>query len=56
MWENNCLTISYDKGYKKELSMLVVMKENNGKIYLINMFRGKEADELYNKLNNREYK
>ena len=52
MCENNRLIIGYDKGYGKELSALVIIKEDNDKLYLINMFKGIEADELHNKLTN----
>lgn len=48
--KNNGLIIGYDKDYVNEKSTLVVMQRDNDKIYILNLFEDKEADNLYSKL------
>lgn len=45
--------VSWDFSHGKDKSVLLVGKQENGKVEIVNAFQGKEAEEIYKKLTTR---
>lgn len=44
------IIVSVDFSNGKDVGVLIVGRQQNGKVDIINAFQGKEAEELYSKL------
>lgn len=47
---NECLLVSVDFTKGEDIGVLIVGRQNNGKIDIINAFQGQEAADIYRKL------
>jgi hypothetical protein len=47
---NECLLVSVDFTKGEDVGVLIVGRQNNGKIDIINAFQGTEAADIYRKL------
>lgn len=47
---NECLLVSVDFTKGEDTGVLIVGRQNNGKIDIINAFQGQEAADIYRKL------
>lgn len=50
MKENGSLIVSWDFSHGKDEGILLVGKQENQKVTIINAFQGKDATEIYEKL------
>lgn len=48
--ENGSAIISWSRKHSKENNILIVGRQIDGKIDIINAFQGEEADDIYKKL------
>lgn len=47
---NECLLVSVDFTKGEDIGVLIVGRQNNGKIDIINAFQGQQAADIYRKL------
>lgn len=47
---NECLLVSVDFTKGEDTGVLIVGRQNNGKVDIINAFQGQEAADIYRKL------
>lgn len=47
---NECLLVSVDFTKGEDIGVLIVGRQNNGKIDIINAFQGQKAADIYRKL------
>lgn len=47
---NECLLVSVDFTKGEDTGVLIVGRQNNGKVDIINVFQGQEAADIYRKL------
>lgn len=50
MKESGSVIVSWDFSNGKDVGVLIVGKQKNGKVEIVNAYQGKEAEELYEKL------
>lgn len=50
MKSSGAVIVSWDFSRSKDVGVLIVGKQENGRVNIINAFQGEEAKELYNKL------
>lgn len=50
MKSSGAVIVSWDFSHGKDVGVLIVGKQENGRVNIINAFQGEEAKELYNKL------
>lgn len=50
MKSSGSVIVSWDFSNGKDVGVLVVGRQQNGKVDIVNAFQGKEAEELYLKL------
>lgn len=48
---NECLLVSVDFAQGEDTGVLIVGRQKNGKIDIVNAFQGQEAIDIYKKLN-----
>lgn len=47
---NECLLVSVDFTKGEDTGVLIVGRQNNGKVDIVNAFQGQEAADIYRKL------
>lgn len=47
---NECLLVSVDFTKGEDTDVLIVGRQNNGKVDIVNAFQGQEATDIYRKL------
>lgn len=47
---NECLLVSVDFNRGVDVGVLIVGRQRNGKVDIVNAFQGQEAEEIYRKL------
>ena len=50
------IIVSWDFSHGKDLGVLIIGKQENGHIEIVNAFQGEEAKDLYNRLITRKEK
>lgn len=50
MKSSGSVIVSWDFSNGKDVSIVIVGEQKNGKVEIVNAFQGKEAEELYLKL------
>ena len=54
MKTSGSVIVSWDFSNGKDVGVLIVGKQEKGKVDIVNAYQGKEAEELYRKLSVRE--